>query len=137
MEPAAFSTVTALGQPGPGRFTADVHPGWTIGGKPNGGYLLALLARAAGSVSPHPHPIAASAHYLHSPDPGPVEIDVDLLRAGRSASQLRARMTQGGTPCIDALFTTSTLEPDTKPYWSDGYPTGARRCSRRASDYPE
>lgn len=125
MEPAAFSTVTAIAEQGAGRFTGAVHPGWTIAGKPNGGYLLAMLARAAGSVGAHPHPIAASAHYLRSPDPGPVEIEVDVLRAGRSASQLRARMTQDGAPCIEALVTTSELEPDTKPFWGDGVPDGA------------
>ena len=26
-----------------------IDPGWTIGDKPNGGYLLAAMARAAGS----------------------------------------------------------------------------------------
>jgi acyl-coenzyme A thioesterase PaaI-like protein len=122
MDPVAFSTVTALAEPGPGRFTGAVHPGWTIAGKPNGGYLLAMLARAAGSVGPHPHPIAASAHYLRSPDPGPVEIEVEVLRAGRSASQVRARLNQDGAACIEALLTTSALEPDTKPYWGDGVP---------------
>ena len=125
MQPAAFSTVTALTEQDPGRFTGQVHPGWTIAGKPNGGYLLALLARAACAGSAHPHPIAASAHYLRSPDPGPVTVAVELLRAGRSASQLRVRLVQDGAPCIEALFTTSTLEPDTKPYWADGVPDAA------------
>lgn len=119
---AAFSAVTGLAAEGSGRFTGEVHPEWTIAGKPNGGYLLAMLGRAAVAVSPHPHPIAASAHYLHSPDPGPVEVQVDVLRRGRSASQLRARMVQGGTPCIEALFTTSELDPDGKPYWTGGLP---------------
>jgi acyl-coenzyme A thioesterase PaaI-like protein len=119
---ASFPTVTAVRPLGEGRFAADVHPGWTIGGKPNGGYLLALLGRAAAAVSPHPHPIAASAHFLHSPDPGPVEAEIEVLRAGRSASQLRARLVQDGRACIEALFTTSQLSPDTKPHWDGGVP---------------
>src|SRR3954447_8371948 len=122
MPPAAFSAVSGLTRRADGRFTGDVHPAWTIAGKPNGGYLLAMLGRAAAAVSPHPHPIAASAHYLHSPEPGPVEVQVDVLRAGRSASQLRARLVQDGRPCIEALLTTSELVPDTKPHWAGGVP---------------
>lgn len=122
MPVASFSEVTALRPLGTGRYAADVHPEWTIAGKPNGGYLLALLGRAAVEVSPHPHPIAASAHYLHSPEPGPVEVAVEVLRAGRSASQLRARLVQDGRPCIEALLTTSELVPDTKPHWAGGVP---------------
>src|SRR3954452_21648394 len=106
----------------PGRFEAAVHPEWTIAGKPNGGYLLAILGRAAAAVGAHEHVIAASAHYLHSPDPGAVTVVAEVLRAGRSASQVRARMLQDGTACVEALVTTSRLDPDSKPYWEAGVP---------------
>ena len=84
-----FSEVTALEELEPGRFTAAADPGWTIAGKPNGGYLLAMIGYAATRVSDHPHILAASAHYLRSPDPGPVTVTADVMRAGRSASQVR------------------------------------------------
>jgi acyl-coenzyme A thioesterase PaaI-like protein len=105
-----FSEVSALKPAGSGRFDADVDPEWTIGAKPNGGYLLAILGRAATWNSIHPHVIAASAHYLSSPDPGPVVIETEILRTGRSASQGRARMTQGEVACVEALITTSCLK---------------------------
>jgi hypothetical protein len=44
----AFSKVTSLVSCEAGHWQAMVNPEWTIGGKPNGGYLLAMLARAAG-----------------------------------------------------------------------------------------
>ena len=119
---ARFSEVSALTADGAGRFLGDLHPEWTIGGKPHGGYLLATLARGVSSVAVHPHVVAASAHYLFAPEPGPVEIETEVLRAGRSASQLRATMRQHGKPCVAALFTTSELDPNAKPYWSDGAP---------------
>jgi hypothetical protein len=122
MEPRSFSAVTAVTEREPGRFSAEVDPEWGIGGKPNGGYLLSMLARAATSMSAHPHVTAASAHYLHSPKPGPVLIRAELLRAGRSASQLRARMEQDGQPCVEALVTASELGPGTTPYWDRGLP---------------
>ena len=80
-----FSAVSAVTQHQPGHFSAEIDPEWTIGGKPNGGYLLSMLGRAATSTSVHGHVIAASAHYLRSPEPGPVLIETEVLRAGRSA----------------------------------------------------
>jgi hypothetical protein len=43
-------------------------------------------------------------------------------------------LSQDGKPCIEALVTTSRLEPDTKPHWSDGVPelgTVSFEASRR------
>jgi hypothetical protein len=117
-----FSAISAVTQHDPGRFSAEIDPEWTIGAKPNGGYLLSMLARAATTTSVHDHVIAASAHYLHSPDPGPVLIETELLRSGRSASQLRARMEQDGKACVEALLTASSLAADTTPYWDRGLP---------------
>ncbi len=118
-----FSTVSRIEPTDvPGSFSADIHPGWTIAGKANGGYLLATMARAATAVAPHEHVIAASAHYLHAPDPGSVTIETRVLRAGRSASQVGAAMFQDGAACVETLFTISTLDPTAAPYWSAGVP---------------
>jgi hypothetical protein len=117
-----FAEDSAVAVRGPGTFDAVINPEWAIGGKPNGGYLLAMLGRAAASVSAHDHVIAASAHYLHAPEPGPVVIEAEPLRGGRSASQIRARLSQGGQACIEALLTTSELDADTAPYWDRGLP---------------
>jgi Thioesterase-like superfamily len=120
--PTPFADVSALRALGEQRFAGTLHPGWTIGGKPNGGYLLAMLGRAASNVSVHPHVVAASAHYLRPPEPGPVVVEAEVLRAGRSASQVRARMVQGATLCVEGLLTTAVLSGDERPYWSDGLP---------------
>jgi hypothetical protein len=120
------SAVEAHGLDGAGSavFTGAVSPHWTIGGKPNGGYLLATIGRAAVATSAHDHLLAISAHFLASPDPGPVEIVVETLRSGRSASQARARLSQGGRACVEAIVTIGTLEADTKPFWGGGVPDG-------------
>jgi Acyl-CoA thioesterase C-terminal domain/Acyl-CoA thioesterase N-terminal domain len=117
-----FSAVSAVTRRTPTDFAADVDPGWTIGGKPNGGYLLAMLGRAAVTAGGHPDVLAASAHYLRAPEPGRVAIEAVVLRAGRSASQLRARMSQAGRDCVEALITTGRLDPAAAPYWEAGVP---------------
>jgi acyl-coenzyme A thioesterase PaaI-like protein len=122
VEDVRFSAASEVTLAGRGRFDAMVNPEWTIGGKPNGGYLLAMMGRAATAAGPHPHVIAVSGHFMRSPSPGAVAIETEVLRAGRSASQIRARLSQGGEACVEALFTTSELTPDTKPYWSGGVP---------------
>lgn len=122
-----FSASTALtpvpsAQDGVRTFVGEAHPRWTIGGKPNGGYLLALLGRAAVETSTHGHVVAASSHYLRAPSPGPVEVTAELLREGRSASQLRTRLVQDGRTCVECLMTTADLDPDAEPYWAEGIP---------------
>ena len=135
----SFASVSAVKETEPGRYAADVDPSWSIGGKANGGYLLGMLGRAATEAGPHPHVIASSAHYLHAPDAGAVSVETELLRAGRSASQLRARLLQDGKPCIEALFTTSELSP-TEPFWDAGVPDAPTRpfeeCVRLPSTSP-
>jgi hypothetical protein len=106
-----------------GGYAVDLDPAFAIAGtKPNGGYLLACLARAALAAageagSPHAHVVAAGGQYLSSPDVGPAYIDVEVLRAGRTASQVRARLSQDGVPGVDAKFTLANLPAGSDPYW--------------------
>jgi hypothetical protein len=136
-----FAEVSAVAARGAGTFDAVVNPEWTIAGKPNGGYLLAMLGRAAASVSAHDHVIAASAHYLHAPTPGTVVIEAEPLRNGRSASQIRASLSQDGEACIEALLTTSELHADTAPYWNRGLPkisqVAYEDCERLVPQLPD
>jgi len=117
-----FDDVTRLVPSGPGAFEVEIDDGWTIAGKPNGGYLLAMLGRAATDAGEHPHVLAASAHYLRAPDPGPALVQAEVLRSGRTAGQLRARLLQEGRACVEALVTTGRLDPDSEPYWDAGLP---------------
>jgi hypothetical protein len=117
-----FSDVSRVVPAADGSFTAHVDGEWTVGGKPNGGYLLSLLGRAAVTVGTHRHVMAASAHFLHSPEPGPVRVEVESLRSGRSATQLAARIVQDKTRCVEALITTAEIDAGALPYWDRGVP---------------
>ena len=120
-----FDDATAVHDRGDGRvFDVDIDAGWTVGPKPNGGYLLALLARAAGeglgsADRPHRDPLAATAHYLAAPDPGPADVRVEVLRVGRGASQVRATLERDGRNFVDATFTMGALPTDPPaPWWT-------------------
>jgi acyl-CoA thioesterase len=102
-------------------FDADLHAGWAIGGRPNGGYLLAVLARAACAVVDTPHPLAVSAHYLRAPVGGPAEVRTEAIRIGRRVSASRASLWQGDRPCIEALVTSGELQ-DVDADWVDRPP---------------
>jgi hypothetical protein len=100
-----------------------IDAGWSIGDKPNGGYLLATIARAAIDAAAavegpdHPHALSASAGYIGPPVPGPAEVHSEVLRRGRGMSQVRARLVQGGETRVEATFTLGRLRPDAEPWW--------------------
>ena len=113
---SAFDLATGV-RGGPERWVAEVDPGWTVAGRPNGGYLLALVARAALETVEQPDPLAVSAHFLAPADPGPAEVEVRGLRAGRSLSTARATLLQEGAPRLEALVTAGRIDPDAAPGW--------------------
>src|SRR5580704_7545249 len=97
----SFDAVTALQDTDdPHLFGASIHPLWTVGDKANGGYLLALLGRAA-RVTARRHGgrdwevLSSSITYLRAPDLGPAMVRTTLLRSGRTAGHVRAVLSQG------------------------------------------
>ncbi|MBJ7358500.1 MAG: thioesterase family protein [Nocardioides sp.] len=97
-------------------FSADLHPGWGVGGRPNGGYLLAVLGRAVAATGRHPDVVAVSAHFLRPPATGPADVELEVLHEGRSVSTVRASLRQEGRTCVEALVTTGDLDR-TAPVW--------------------
>lgn len=66
--------------------------------------------------------LAASAHYLRPPEFGAARAEIETLRAGRSATQLRARLLQGDSSRVEALVTTGKIDATAPPYWDGGVP---------------
>ena len=72
--PGPFATATAVRPAAAGQWSASIHPGWDIAGNANGGYLLAVAARALAGATGRPDPVTVTAHYLSPGRPGSVRI---------------------------------------------------------------
>ncbi|WP_078901602.1 thioesterase family protein [Actinacidiphila yeochonensis] len=78
----------------PGVYDASLSAGWTIIAAVNGGYLLAVAARALAAALPHPDPLTVTAHYLTPSQPGPAWVRTEVVRTGRSMSTGQASLLQ-------------------------------------------
>ncbi len=119
----SFAEATAVVRTGEHSFAADVHPGWAIGGNANGGYLMALMARAAVEVTGKPDPLTMTAHYLAPTKPGPVTIEVDPVRiGGRHATATTTLRSADGKPHMVTITTTTDLARAEGPELVDATP---------------
>ena len=112
---SAFETATAVTRrPGTDDaravYDGAVADGWDIGDVANGGYVLALAARAMSDAARRP-PLSITAHYMAPGRSGPCVIEVDAVRAGRRLATMAARLTQGETEVIRVLGTFGEASP--------------------------
>jgi acyl-coenzyme A thioesterase PaaI-like protein len=124
----AATEIRATGRPF--EFEVDVHPLWTVGDKPNGGYLLALLGRAARTTgredgSDNWEVVSSAITYLRPPELGPATIATTLLRLGRSAAHVRAVLRQNGTDIVEATSVLTALPARASTRYDATPPFGA------------
>jgi acyl-CoA thioesterase len=82
----------------PGRFTTTLSDAWTLVAVAQGGIVAAIAAQAMRLTLDVPdHTLRSlSAVFAGQVATGPVEVEVDVLRRGRSISQLRATVRNPG-----------------------------------------
>src|SRR3954454_3359376 len=113
----AFDAATTVRRAEGGVLVAHLDPGWDVGGGIlNGGYLLAVVGRAAALESPHPHPVALSASYLRAPAAGPAALTVVPGAAGRTLAHSLVTLSDAGGPALTVNVTTATLGDDDPTY---------------------
>ena len=114
----------------PGVYDADLSDEWCVVGKPNGGYLAAVIIRAVGAElvargQDHPDCVAITSTYFGAPDPRDAIVDVTILRAGRGVTQVRATLLQDGQPLVESQLVMSRLKSPNRLYDSSPPPVMA------------
>jgi len=99
---SVFDDDTAVARQGD-HWVGHVSPRWAVGANPNGGYLLAIAARAMLADSGHPDPWTVTAHYLSPPTEGPVEVRTSVIKPGRTYSTVSGELHQGGRERVRIL----------------------------------
>lgn len=105
----SFAGATSVVPGKDGSWIGRIHPGWDIFGIANGGYLMAMAARAMAQRAPGRNLTSISAHFMSPGEPGSVEIVVAPLKVGGSFSTVTSVM-RGERPLMTA--TASFREPE-------------------------
>lgn len=87
-----FAEASAVTRADEGTWKAEVQPDWDIFGIANGGYLMAIAARAMSEAADGRTPVSLTAHFTRPVSTGPIEVSVEAIKVGRSFSTLRGRV---------------------------------------------
>ncbi len=104
----SFASDSAV-QPATTGYSGEIKDGWGVAGNANGGYLMAIAARAMGAASGKPHPVAINAHFLRPGSPGAVTVTTDLCKQGRRFTTMRGTLSAGDKPLVELLGSFSDL----------------------------
>ena len=99
----------------PDRFSAAIAPGWDIVGNANGGYLMALAARASSEAAGGRIPTSITAHFLAPGRPGPVSIETCVEKRGSRFTTVRATMVDESRPVLAMLGSFADRREDSHP----------------------
>jgi len=81
----------------------------------NGGYLLAIAARALGAALNRPDPVTISAHYFYPGKPGDVTVETQVLKEGRRFSSGTAALLSKGQTLLGCIGTFGDLAEASGP----------------------
>ena len=96
-----FDSATAVQRADDATWTGEIQPGWDIFENANGGYLMAIAARAMSAAADGRLPVSVTAHFTRPGKPGPVTIGTEIVRAGRTFSTVRADLSSESGLVLD------------------------------------
>ncbi len=94
--PLLFHEDSAVSRVSDNSWRGEIKDGWGIMGVPNGGYIMAIAAKALSEALPQNDPLTITGYYIAQTMPGSVDIDIEVLREGGSTSHGIARLQQQG-----------------------------------------
>jgi acyl-coenzyme A thioesterase PaaI-like protein len=101
---------------------ANLTDRWNIGTVPNGGYLIALAARAMSAACSHPDPLSVTGHYLRPAQPGPAELRVDVFKQGGTFDHAQVSIVQDGVERCRFFGAYGSLARIEGPSWREATP---------------
>ncbi len=105
MDSTSFAVATAVEPVGDGIYAAQIDATWGVFGNANGGYLLAVMARAALHATGREFTHVVSASFLRPGSQGPARIEVRIVRSGRTATHAHVVLSQDDNgPALDATM---------------------------------
>lgn len=117
-----FAAATAVTRTDDTTWSAAIAPGWDIAGSANGGYLLAIGARALVEATGRADPVTVTGHFLAPGRPGPVTITTEVHKQGRRFATASALLVADGTPILAVLGTCGALGDEVDDLLVDGAP---------------
>jgi acyl-CoA thioesterase len=100
-----FDADSQLKPAGTNRYRTVVAGNWSINGTPDGGYLMALLARAALETSGKQVLSILTANFIARCEPGPATLTVEPVGATRRFDRHQVRLFQNESEKIRSLVT--------------------------------
>jgi acyl-CoA thioesterase len=100
-------------------WSGAIAEGLDIAGNANGGYLLALAARAMSAALGRPDPVTVTAHFLNPGKPGPVSVAVEITKQGRTFGTATATLAAEDRPLLRVLGTFGDLADQLGPQLVD------------------
>lgn len=102
-----------------GRFSVDLAEDWTVGDKPHGGYLMAVLAKAGlASLPAGTDPLVVSCEFLRPPETGPALVETEVRKQGKTVASVGLALNQGGQSRVTGTITAGQL-PEAEPEWTE------------------
>ena len=118
----SFASATAVVAGDDGAYAAEIAEGWEIAGNANGGYLLAIAARAVTVATGRPDPVTITAHFLAPGRVGPARATVEVVRAGGRHSTAFFTLAADERTVLAGIATTTELRSDAGPVQVDVAP---------------
>ena len=100
-----FDRDTTLKETAPSVYSGAISENWLINKNPNGGYLMAILARAMRDKSEKTSTPIITANYISRCRPGDVTVRVEEISVSKQFSRYEARLFQEGAEKIRAFGT--------------------------------
>ncbi|KAF3928246.1 hypothetical protein AA313_de0207777 [Arthrobotrys entomopaga] len=119
-----FLEATAVKQLSSHTYSGELSKAYCIGTVPNGGYVAAVMLRAAAThmttthsriSPPQHHTVSFHGMFMIKTNAGPVEVKIIDAKIGRSYSVLHVELLQEGMKCIAGYVTMANIDHESGP----------------------